>query len=233
MKSYGKITKLWRYPVESFLGESCTKLSIDSRGVWGDRWFAVSNKRGKFGSGKNTRRFRKIEGLFDFSAQYDGDLLLIIFPNGRIFRYDNPNLDRELSFWLGRPLTLVSEKQISHFDADSLHLITTASLRWLRNHLPQSTIDERRFRSNVIIDLPGQELVEHSWLGQRFLLGKEVEIEITNLTERCVMTDFAQAELDCDRRIFKTINRKAKGNFGVYAKVIKPGTVRVNDSIMG
>lgn len=191
MKSYGKITKLWRYPVKSFLGESCNQLSVDCRGVWGDRWFAVSNQQSKFGSGKNTRRFRKIDGLFNFRARYDEDILSIIFPDRRIFQQDDPNLNQELSSVLGQPVTLVSEKRTSHFDADSLHLVTTASLRWLRNLLPQSSIDERRFRPNLLVDIPGQELIEHHWLGKKILLGQEVEIQITNLTERCIMTDFA------------------------------------------
>ena len=233
MKSYGKIARLWRYPVKSFLGESCNRLFIDSQGVSGDRWFAISNKQGKFGSGKNTRRFCKIDGLFDFKAKYDRDLLQITFPDGRIFKEQDPNLDKELSSYLGQAVTLTSEKKVSHFDADALHIITTASLQWLKNILPKSTIDERRFRPNLLIDLPGQELIEHNWLGQKILLGEEVEIKITDLTERCIMTDFAQRELDYDRRINKTINKQAKHNFGVYAKVVKQGTVCQGDLVRG
>ena len=116
MKLYGKVKQLWRYPVKSLLGESLTELSIDRRGVVGDRWFAISNTQGKFGSGKNTRRFRKIEGLFSFQAKYDNKTLLIVFPNGRTFEANDPNLNRELSSALGQPVTLVSEKNISHFD---------------------------------------------------------------------------------------------------------------------
>ncbi len=72
MNFCGIIERLWRYPVKSLLGESCPELSLDRRGVIGDRWFAIQNSKGKFASGKNTRRFCKIEGLFDFQARYDG-----------------------------------------------------------------------------------------------------------------------------------------------------------------
>ena len=116
MKFYGEVKQLWRYPVKSFLGESLTELSIDRRGVVGDRWFAISNSQGKLGSGKNTRRFRKIEGLFNFQAKYDRETLLITFPDGRIFEASDPNLNCELSSALGQPVTLVSENNISHFD---------------------------------------------------------------------------------------------------------------------
>ncbi|MBW4533907.1 MAG: MOSC domain-containing protein [Pleurocapsa minor HA4230-MV1] len=33
----GKIKRLWRYPVKSLLGESCRELSVNKRGVIGDR----------------------------------------------------------------------------------------------------------------------------------------------------------------------------------------------------
>ena len=64
----GEIDKLWRYPVKSLLGESCTELHINQRGVIGDEpkaplrdhWFAICDLKGKFGSGKDTRRFRKL-----------------------------------------------------------------------------------------------------------------------------------------------------------------------------
>jgi uncharacterized protein len=54
-----RIAELWRYPVKSMRGEQVEALTIDSRGVKGDRLFAVTDVDGKFGSGKNTRRFRK------------------------------------------------------------------------------------------------------------------------------------------------------------------------------
>ena len=231
MKSSRTVKRLWRYPVKSFLGQSCTELSIDTRGVVGDRWYAISNSQGKFGSGKNTRRFCKIKGLFNFRAEYEDGNLLITFPDGRIFAGDVPNLNSELSSVLGQAVTLVSEKNISHFDVDSLHLITTASLNWLRNLLPNSAIDERRFRPNLLIDLPSEELIEHHWIGKKMTIGRELEIEITSLTERCIMTTLAQEELGCDRNILRTINKNSEHNFGVYAKIIKPGIIRVGDKI--
>jgi uncharacterized protein len=57
----GSIERLWRYPVKSMLGEQCDTLAINHRGVEGDRLFAIQNLQGKFGSGKNTRRFRHKE----------------------------------------------------------------------------------------------------------------------------------------------------------------------------
>lgn len=231
MELEGKIGQLWRYPVKSLLGESCTELSIDRRGVIGDRWYAICDRNGKFGSGKNTRRFRQIDGLFKFQASYDDGVPIITFPDRRTIRGDDPKIDAELSSVLGQPVTLVEENKIPHFDAGSLHLITSASLEWLKSLLPNSVIDERRFRPNLLINLPDRVPSEHSWIGQRLSIGQEVEVEVTELTERCVMTCFEQQELAYDSEIIKTIKKKSNLNFGVYAKVIKTGVVRMGDRI--
>lgn len=231
MELYGTIERLWRYPVKSFLGESCPELFINRRGVVGDRLFAIENRQGKFGSGKNTKRFCKIEGLFNFQAKYDDDVLIITFPDGRIFKVNDFNLNQELSTTLGQPVKLVSEKNISHFDADSLHLITSASLQWLKAFLPNSKIDERRFRPNLLINTPGTKLIEHDWISKKLLIGQELVISISNLTERCIMTSLPQQELDQDSKIIKTISKKSQHHFGVYAKIIKSGVVRVGDRV--
>lgn len=112
----GTVKRLWRYPVKSLLGESLTELPIDRRGAIGDRWYAISNSQNKLASGKNTRRFRKIEGLFDLQAEYDNQTPIISFPDGQVLRGDDSNIDRELSSTLGQSVKLVAEKDISHFD---------------------------------------------------------------------------------------------------------------------
>jgi uncharacterized protein len=231
MELEGKIARLWRYPVKSLLGETRTELSIDRRGVIGDRFYAISDRNGKFGSGKNTRRFRQIDGLFQLQASYDDGIPLITFPDRRTIRGDDANIDAELSSVLGQPVKLVTEKKISHFDADSIHLITSASLTWLKSLLPNSAIDERRFRPNLLINLPDRVPIEHGWIGKRLSIGREVELEITQLTERCVMTGFEQQELAADVEIIKTIKEKSNLNFGVYAKVIKTGIVYIGDLV--
>lgn len=231
MDFIGKIDKLWRYPVKSLLGESCQEVTVDRRGVVGDRWFAIRDRNGKFGSGKSTRRFRKIDQLFELQAQYDRDIPVITFPDGGVIRGNNPNIDRELSEVLGQPVTLVEEKNISHFDADSLHIVTSASLKWLKSRLPNSVVDERRFRPNFLINLPGQDLIEHRWVGKKLKIGQELEVKITGLTERCVMTNFQQQELPNDSMIAQTIQQHSNLNFGVYAKVITEGVVRIGDEI--
>ncbi|MEV3970271.1 MOSC N-terminal beta barrel domain-containing protein [Streptomyces sp. NPDC050698] len=55
--------RIWRYPIKSIGGEVLDEAAVDARGLDGDRLYAVWDAEGKFGSGKNTRRFRRVPGL--------------------------------------------------------------------------------------------------------------------------------------------------------------------------
>lgn len=231
MKSIGTVKSLWRYPVKSMIGEPCHGLFFEDRGVAGDRLFAVRNEQGKLGSGKDTRRFVKIDGLFKFQAVYDGQVPIITFPDEKSVRGDDPSIHSKLTEALNQTVTLAKEQLIPHFDSAPVHLITTASLEWLRAKLPGSVIDERRFRPNVVIETEGQGLVELNWLGKMVRLGQGVMLEVTGPTERCLMTNFAQPAIPEDKSIFACIGRESNLSFGVYAKVLTGGDVNCGEQV--
>jgi len=227
----GVVAALWRYPVKSMLGERCPSLALTARGVHGDRLYAIRDADGKFGSGKSTRRFRRIDGLFAFHAIYDGDVPVITFPDGRHLRGDDAGVHGALSAALGQPVTLAHEAAISHMDAGPVHLLTSASLAWLRGLLPAARLDARRFRPNVLVDLPGANPLEREWLGRTVTVGAEVRLAIRDMTERCVMVSLAQSELPDDPAILRTIAQDAGMEFGVYADVVAPGRISVGDPV--
>lgn len=223
----GSVSKLWRYPVKSMLGEACERMALDSHGVQGDRLFAIRDADGKRGSGKTTHRFRHIEGLFAFRAVRDE----VVFPDGRRMACDDPAIHEALSTALALPVTLAREDGTSHLDSGPVHLVTTASLRWLQALLPDSRIDERRFRPNIVVDVPGEAPVEQGWLGKTLRIGDSVRLRVSDFTERCQMTTFAQSDLPADPRVLKRIGRDANLRFGVYAEVLAPGTIACGDAI--
>ncbi len=221
----GTIAKLWRYPVKSMLGEACETLQIETRGPVGDRAYAVVDAEGKLGSGKNSGRHRRIEGLFDFSSE--GDPPWITFPDGRRLLADDPAVHGSLSAALRMPVTLAREAGSSHHDAAPLHLVTTGSLAALRKTLPASGIDERRFRPNIVIDGEG----ENRWVGRKLQVG-EVTLEVVDWTQRCVMITMAQSELADEPRILRAVAQgEAEALFGVYAEVLSSGRIRLGDKV--
>jgi len=227
----GVVSRLWRYPVKSMLGEECREVELQARGFHGDRLFAVQDAEGKFGSGKNTRRFRLIDGLFGLRARHAGEWPEIAFPDGRQLRGNDPRLHDALSAALGTPVTLVREARVPHFDDSAVHLVTTAGLEWLRARLPESRIDERRFRPNIVVAAPGTGQPEQSWIGRTLRIGDKVVLRVTAPTERCRMTTLAQASLPADPGVLRCITQEAELKFGVYGEVVTTGRIAFGDGV--
>ena len=224
---FGKVTSLWRYPVKSLIGEKLENLDIDARGVSGDRVYAVSNSDGKFGSGKDTRRFRRIDGLFSMSAEYSENGVSIKFPDGIVLTDKDPSMNSKLSLTLGQSVTLTKESEIPHFDDAGIHILTTSSLSLLDELLPNSSIDSRRFRPNIVID---SQYLDQDLVGKTIKIGATI-LEITHKTERCRMITIAQPSLENRPEILKSVSQQFDLDFGVYAKVLSTGTVSVGGQV--
>jgi uncharacterized protein YcbX len=217
----GTVAELWRYPVKSMLGERRDELEVSARGAAGDRLYAVRDAEGKLGSGKNSRRHRRIEGLFGFSAAYEGEVPRITFPGGRSLLASDPAVHEALSSALGLPVTISFEEQLRYHDAEPLHLVTTGSLARLG-------ADARRFRPNLVIDTADDEA---TWTGKTLRVG-EVTLQIVDRTERCVMITMAQSELGDEPGLLRAISQGGgEPLFGVYAEVLVPGRIRRGDRL--
>lgn len=225
----GTVASLHRYPVKSLLGEHPPSVEIDRRGVVGDRTWSVRDGDGRFGSGKTTRRFRRMDGLLQLSAGYDGDVPVVGFPDGRRVRGDDPGVHRALSEHVGRPVTLAHEGEVSHFDEGPLHLVTTASLLTLgRAH--RRPVDPRRTRANVVVDWPGDGFPELSWVGRRVRLGTVV-VRVRDVMPRCVMVNLPQEDLPADGSLLRSVSEVSAGALGVVADVEQPGEVSLGDPV--
>ncbi|MEU7826361.1 MOSC domain-containing protein [Catellatospora sp. NPDC049133] len=228
----GTLAELRRFPVKSLLGESLTEAMVQERGLTGDRLWAVRGADGRFGSGKTTRRFRQMGGLFQLTARYDGAVPVLRFPSGRHVRGDDPGVHAALSGHVGEPVTLTAEADVSHFDEGPLHVLTTASLRHLGTLLG-GPVDGRRFRANLLIDVPAASgLLEDGWLGQSLHVGDEVVLRVTRRMTRCVMVNNAQDDLPHDGRILRAVAAADEPAFGVLASVERGGTVRTGDPVV-
>jgi len=130
----------------------------------------------------------------------------------------------------GTVFTRTSPKD-TFFDIDMVHIVTTSTINYLRKLAPDSRIEPRRFRPNLIIEVPDTEaFIENQWVGKTLTIG-DVQLKISQETKRCIMTTLAQGDLPKDPNVLRTIVRKNAGSFGVYASVVKPGKVNVGDSV--
>jgi uncharacterized protein len=158
----GVVKEIRRFPVKSILGETLSSVSIDERGLLGDRLWAIKNMSGKFGSGKTTRRFQQMDGLFKYRARYEGTTPILTMPDGTDYRGDNNDVNEALTKLLGFQVTLAREESIPHFDEGPISIITTSGLRILSQELGEP-VDPRRFRANFLIDTETTGYLEKDW----------------------------------------------------------------------
>ncbi|MFE3764263.1 MOSC domain-containing protein [Streptomyces sp. NPDC059104] len=230
----GVIEGLWRYPVKSTGGERLRSTEVDGRGLVGDRLYAVRDGEGRFGSGKNTRRFRRMDGLLHLSSRYpEGNVEEpeLIDPRGE------PVADPTayLRGYLGRDdVELAREGAVSHFDQLPLSVLTTATLDWIRAEIPGVPVDERRFRPNVLLRTPPgtRPFVEDDWAGRKARMGEGLCVEFVRSSERCVMTNQAQRDLPHSPLVLKAIARAHDNRLDMLATVVTPGTARVGDAMV-
>ncbi len=119
------------------------------------------------------------------------------------------------------------------FDCAVVHVLTTATLDRLRELYPQGRFEVRRFRPNVVVRTIDDinDFVENAWIGHTLAIGDQVRLRITGPCPRCVMTTLAQSDLPKDPGILRTAAQHNQVNVGVYASVVRGGTVRRGDAI--
>jgi uncharacterized protein YcbX len=119
------------------------------------------------------------------------------------------------------------------FDSAAVHLLTTASLDRLRELYPQGRFEVRRFRPNIVIEAASgvHGFVENAWIGRTLAIGDAVRLSITGPCSRCVMTTLPQADLPRDVGILRAAARHNKANVGVYAVVVRGGSIRRGDHV--
>jgi uncharacterized protein YcbX len=180
------------------------------------------------------------------------ETVTISLPSGQRLSGVGAATDAALSDWLERPVRLVEadpdstptfESQSDQMDDESgtvtwqgragsgfvdsspVHLVTTASLRAVRNQRPDLDWQVRRFRPNLLIDAAGDERVEDAWIGHRCSIGA-VELEIIKACERCAMTTRMQpGGVDRQPGVLAHLFRAAEGTFGVLGRVVRPGSI--------
>ncbi len=232
-----RVVAIRRYPVKAMAGEGLGFVDLDARGMVGDRWFAVVDAEGKLASGKNSRRFRRYDEVFEYGASMDGDDAHVIGPTGS-WCVGDPELDRVLSEHFGAEVRVQRETGTPYQDAAPVSVVGTASLDWCREHLGVDG-DVRRLRTNLVVETT-EPFVEETWTGRtmRFVAvawaargAEEVELAVVGRTERCRMVDIAQDGLGPAPGFLKALGGQRDLCLGVYAEVRAPGSIGLGDEV--
>ncbi len=227
----GRVSVLARYPVKSMQGEVLSAVEVSDRGLRADREWALYTADGGIGSGKTTRRFRRVDGLLRYratSASHAGPT--ITFPSGDVHRAGEPATDAALGAALGRSVQLRPEADVPHHDESPVHLVTTGTLRHLGALLGRP-IDARRLRANVVLctDEEFDGFVEDGWTGRDLALGDTAVLRLGLPMTRCVMVDLPPDGGDTPPRLLTRLAQIHEMTLGLQADVLHPGTVRYGD----
>lgn len=185
----------------------------------------------------------------------------ITLPDGSLITSEQANLNQILSSVLGRAVTfaatapqapsleeywpdiegLAQRETITDeamaadtfFDCALIHVLTIATLDRLRELYPQGRFEVRRFRPNIVVEVTSGEkgFVENAWVGRTLLLGDAVRLKLSGPCPRCVMTTWPQGDLPKDPGILRAAAQHNKANVGVYASVLRDGTLRRGDPV--
>jgi uncharacterized protein YcbX len=234
----GVVNELKRYPVKSFAGEMLHVADVAAYGFVGDRKYAFIDE-----SKEGFERYytaRQIPQMLQYQAEWGGEaeegqsMVKVTSPEGVIYQWNEALLAEVQQFSMRTISQLTFEPdgaELMAVDNESVLLITDASLRKLEEMWGES-LDQRRFRANIIINLlEDTPFIETTWLGKKLQIG-DVVLQVNVECERCTMITLDPDLLVKDASILEKLIKERKQNFGVYASIIKPGRIRQGDTII-
>jgi MOSC domain-containing protein len=257
MSIIGKVDSVWRYPVKSMRGEELDEAFAGFSGIYGDRLFAFKSSASPTGFPYFTAReqhkllqyrprFRYPDkaawpinlieaekiGANPISANPSELMIDVETPEKQTFAIDDPDLMAMLRADLDEKhqLTLMrSERALT--DCRPFSMFSLQSARQLAEETGVS-IDKRRFRANVYVDLTcGVGFAENDFVGKSLRIGPKVIVNILERDARCAMITLDPDTSEKTSEILKKVAQAHEGMAGVYGAVMMEGMVRKGDPV--
>ena len=233
----GRLVGLARWPVKSLGGEALAAARLDWRGLGGDRAHALLDRR----EGRDGRwlTVRQAPGMLAWSAAYpdapddrldpaDPPPPTLHGPDGRVWGWDDPGLERALADDLG--LAVRRHRDLGgQRTSGRRSWYTEASRRAVADALGRP-VELRRFRTNLHLELDAPPFAEQRWEGGRLQVG-EVTLDLLNPCARCVIPTRDPDDLSRWPELLRWLHRRNGGLFGVNARVVTAGRVRAGDPV--
>lgn len=225
----GQVEAVSVWPVKSMSGGTAVDgVLAERRGLAGDRAFALVDRRplrdGRVLSARN------LPGILRWSACWTGDPEgpEVTAPDGTAVRWFDPALPGLLRADLGVPVDLARRGAYSDL-ADSVLVTTRATHRAVEQALGRS-VDLRRFRTNLHLDLSAPAFAESGWEGRRLVVG-EVVLQLLHPCRRCTIPTWEPGGRSRDPDLLRWFLREAAGVFGINARVVRPGRLQRRDPV--
>jgi uncharacterized protein YcbX len=228
----GRVCELVRYPVKSMAGAPTESAYLGLHGLAGDRRFAF--RRIGDGSGFPFLTASRFPELLTYQPiETDGEATHVRTPSGAEVELRGEELRSEIASRSGHAVELMMFKH-GIFDDGEVSLISLATIAAIGREAGME-LDRRRMRANVVLDTQNQEpFHEDAWVGSTIVFGEGLDapaVAVTARDERCVMVNLDPDTGQQDARVMKAVVRM-NGNFaGVYATVIRAGSIHVGQTV--
>jgi uncharacterized protein YcbX len=229
MTVVGRVAALWRYPVKSMAAEELDGAEVSWHGLAGDRRWAFI-RDGQARSGFPWLTIRERPELAHYRPRFaepdrpNASRTLVRTPGGGELDVADPALAAVLG-----PGVRVIKQNRGVFDTMPLSLLTIQTLAAL-GRLVGTDVAPGRFRPNLLVDAPGRDFPEDTWVGRVLRIG-ELRMRVDQRDQRCVMVTIDPVTLRRNPAILRAIARERDGWLGVYGSTVEPGRVAVGDPV--
>lgn len=253
-----RVESLWRYPVKSMAGEELPEAFVGFSGVYGDRCYAFRDAAARKGFpylNANVQqqmllyrpRFRHPSraaappnlteataispGVTHANAE-PGDMELdVVTPGGDVVAVDDPGLVEMLGEGLRgeHSLALVrSDRALT--DCRPVSLIGVQTVRQIEDEVGVS-VDKRRFRANIYLDLAAGGFGENRLVGRRLRIGPAAVVSVLERDPRCKMISLDPDTGGHDPEVLRKVAQAHEAYAGVYCAVLVEGMVAKGDPV--
>ena len=257
MSIVGKVDSLLRYPVKSMRGEELDEAFAGYPGVYGDRVFAFKSSASPTGfpyfTAREQRRLLKYRPRFrhpdkaarpinlteadrmgagPLAADISELMVDIETPEGKTLAIDDPVLMDMLRTNVDakHELTLMRSHR-AMTDCRPMSIFSLQSARQLSEETGMS-VDKRRFRANVYVELASdQGFGENELVGRSLKIGPKVIISVLERDPRCMTITLDPDTGEQAPAILKKVAQAHQGTAGVYGAVIVEGMLHKGDSV--
>jgi uncharacterized protein YcbX len=236
MALIGRLSCLVTYPVKSMAGQSIMQGELLANGLADDRLYAFESDGAPPGMLRLTGGERR--AMLRYHAQLnEAGAVQVSSPEGLVFEVESQSL---LSHFLenipGATKIFLTHALDPQTDVRPLSLISMQTIRRLSEALHlKASLDPRRFRANLYLDLDEGAFAEDGIVGRAVQIGRSATIRIRDRDPRCRFITYDPGEPLLHEPLFtlmKVLDRCHEGRAGVYASIIEPGTVAVGDQIL-
>ena len=237
MTLIGRVCDLMRYPVKSMAGITTQSAHLGFHGMAGDRRFAF--RLAGDGGGFPFLTAGRFPELVTYQPEGVGATIPeplpthVRTPSGAQFELRSQELRDEIGRRSGKAVELMMFRN-GIFDDGQLSLISLATIAAIGREVG-ADLDRRRMRANVVLEtLSLNAFLEDDWVGATILFGEGRDapaVSVTSRDERCAMVNLDPETGRQDARVEKAVVRMNDNFAGVYATVVRQGSIHVGQSV--